>query len=190
MQLEPKWKSLIVQSKDPVFTPEQCLDIIKTGRLQEKETAKLIKDDGTVNTEIRTSSISWIPFDKLTPMYKRLKDYIHAVNNNHFGYEGVCLNEMAQYTEYSEGCFYDWHMDSAFSGEKQPPVRKISMTCLLSHESEFEGGYLQLINEKSSIKLKQGHAIFFSSFLRHRVTPIKSGNRKSLVVWFGGPSFK
>ncbi len=28
MQLEPKWKSLIVESEDPVFTPEHCLDII------------------------------------------------------------------------------------------------------------------------------------------------------------------
>ena len=92
MQLEPKWKSLIVQSKDPVFTPEQCLDIIKAGRLEEKETAKLIKDDGTVNTEVRTSNISWIPFDKLTPMYERLKNYVYVVNNNHFGYYGICLN--------------------------------------------------------------------------------------------------
>tara|TARA_R110000824_G_scaffold395778_2_gene596695 strand:+ start:129 stop:701 length:573 start_codon:yes stop_codon:yes gene_type:complete len=190
MHFEPKWKSLIVQSKDPVFTPEQCQDIINMGRSQKKETAKLINEDGTVNTDIRISNVSWIPFSKLPPMYERLKNFIYTVNNNHFGYDGICLNETAQYTEYSKGCFYNWHTDSALSGDREPPVRKISMTCLLSHESEFEGGDLQLINEKSNIKLKQGHAIFFSSFIRHRVTPIEKGNRKSLVVWFGGPSFK
>jgi predicted 2-oxoglutarate/Fe(II)-dependent dioxygenase YbiX len=33
---------------------------------------------------------------------------------------------------------------------------------------------------------KQGQAIFFASFIRHRVIPITKGTRKSLVMWFGG----
>ena len=32
----------------------------------------------------------------------------------------------------------------------EPTVRKISMTCLLSHESEFEGGELEIEKEKQS----------------------------------------
>jgi len=190
MILEPKWKSLIVTSKDPIFTAQQCLDIINVGRSQKKEVGKLTRDKGEIDSKVRTSEISWIPFNVLPPMYERLNNFIHAVNNNHFGYDGICLNETAQYTEYSKGCFYDWHMDSSFYCKDEPPVRKISMSCLLSHESEFIGGELELINEKTSFKLKQGHAIFFASFLRHRVTPVIEGNRKSLVVWFGGPSFK
>ena len=39
-------------------------------------------------------------------------------------------------------------------------------------------------------KLKQGQAIFFASWLQHRVKPVTRGERKSLVMWFGGPSFK
>ena len=39
-------------------------------------------------------------------------------------------------------------------------------------------------------KIKQGHAIFFASFIRHRVKPVIRGNRKSLVMWFGGTPFK
>ena len=38
------------------------------------------------------------------------------------------------------------------------------MTCLLSHESEFEGGELELESEGSSVKLKQGQAIFLCIF--------------------------
>jgi PKHD-type hydroxylase len=64
------------------------------------------------------------------------------------------------------------------------------MTCLLSPESEFEGGDLELGKPGNVAKLKQGHAIFFASFIRHRVTPVIRGNRKSLVMWFGGPPFK
>jgi len=69
-------------------------------------------------------------------------------------------------------------------------VRKISMTCLLSHESEFEGGGLELMSDGKIARPKQGQAIFFASYIRHRVVPIISGVRKSLVMWFGGPSFK
>ena len=60
----------------------------------------------------------------------------------------------------------------------------------LNHESEFEGGELELFAEGNVAPLKQGHAIFFASFLQHRVTPVTKGVRKSLVVWFGGTPFK
>ena len=39
-------------------------------------------------------------------------------------------------------------------------------------------------------QLLQGQAIFFSSFIRHRVNKVKKGIRRSLVMWFGGPPFK
>ena len=64
------------------------------------------------------------------------------------------------------------------------------MTLLLSPESEFEGGDLELMYEGKIAKPKQGHAIFFASFINHRVVPITKGLRKSLVMWFGGEPFK
>jgi len=113
-----------------------------------------------------------------------------TTNVDHFGCDGVQITELAQYTEYPEGGFYDWHMDSDVSFEYGPPVRKISMTCLLSPEPEFEGGDLEMMEEGKIIKLKQGQIVFFSSFLKHRVTPVTRGNRKSLVMWFGGPPLR
>ena len=70
------------------------------------------------------------------------------------------ITEMAQYTEYPEGGFYDWHTDNDVNCANEPPVRKISMTCLLSPENEFEGGDLELMKEGKAVKLKQGQAIF------------------------------
>jgi PKHD-type hydroxylase len=81
-------------------------------------------------------------------------------------------------------------MDTDVNFAHEPTVRKISMTCLLSHESEFEGGELQIEKEKNKVKLVQGQAIFFASFLLHRVAPVTRGVRKSLVMWFGGPPLK
>jgi PKHD-type hydroxylase len=188
---EPKWKSLIVETTGPIFTPEQCQLIINAGRSEPPQSGQVGGGQGgVVDTKTRISHISWIPFNKLPEMYSTLEQIMHRTNNNHFGFEGMQITEQAQYTEYPAGGFYDWHMDSDVVGTNEPPVRKISMTCLLSHESEFEGGGLELMSEGKIARPKQGQAIFFASFVRHRVVPITSGVRKSLVMWFGGPSFK
>jgi len=188
---EPRWRSYVVLTNNPIFTPEQCQMIINAGRSEPKEMGKTQKkEDEGLDIQKRTSHISWIPFKKMIPMYKDIERILISTNANHFGFEGVKITEQAQYTEYPEGGFYDWHVDSDLSFEHEPPVRKISMTCLLSPESEFEGGHLEMMDENKIIKLKQGQAIFFASFLKHRVTPVSKGNRKSLVMWFGGPPLK
>jgi PKHD-type hydroxylase len=190
---EPRWKSLIVETTgEPLFTPEQCQRVIEAGRSQPKIDAKVGTTEGSsaLDTKTRTSHISWIPFNLLPEMYKKIEKVMLQTNGNHFGFNGMQLTEYAQYTEYPEGGFYDWHVDNDVNCLKEPPVRKISMTCLLSSESEFEGGDLELLSEGKAAKIKQGHAVFFASFIRHRVAPVTKGNRKSLVMWFGGPSFK
>ena len=104
-------------------------------------------------------------------MYRDIERIMKQTNGNHFGFEGMQITENAQYTEYPEGGFYDWHVDNDVNMQNEPPVRKISMTCLLSPPNEFEGGDLELMREGKSVKLKQGQAIFFASFIRHRVKP-------------------
>ena len=77
-------------------------------------------------------------------------------------------------------------MDCDVNMSHEPPVRKISMTLLLNHPSEFEGGDLELMSPGKFKKLEQGHATCFASFINHRVAPVTRGVRQSLVVWFGG----
>ena len=194
MITEPRWKSYIVETTKPIFTPEQCQMIINAGRSEPRNNAEVGNSKGikggVYDTKTRTSHISWIPFNKMTEMYKQLELVMKQTNGNHFGFDGMCINEQAQYTEYPEGGFYDWHVDNDINMQNEPPVRKISMTCLLSPQNEFEGGDLELTKEGQSVKLKQGQAIFFASFIRHRVAPVIRGNRKSLVMWFGGTPFK
>jgi PKHD-type hydroxylase len=190
--VEPKWKSLIVETITPVFTPEQCQNIIDMGENLKTEQAQVGTSypEGETNTEKRITTISWIPFDKLPPMYKTLDDLIYRTNVNHFGFDGIRLTEPAQYTHYPTGGFYGWHTDNDVVGKNEPPVRKISMTLLLSPLNEFEGGDLELMDIGKVAKLKQGYAVFFASFIPHRVKPVTRGERKSLVMWFGGPSFR
>ena len=194
MITEPRWRSFIVQTTKPIFTPKQCQMIIEAGRSEPRNDASVGNEQGikggVVDTKTRTSHISWIPFSKMPEMYKDIEKIMKQTNGNHFGFEGMQITEMAQYTEYPEGGFYDWHVDNDVNCANEPPVRKISMTILLSPENEFEGGDLELVKEGQSAKIKQGQAIFFASFIRHRVAPVTKGNRKSLVMWFGGTPFK
>ena len=190
---EPRWKSYCVETTKPLFSPKQCQMVIEAGREEPRHNASVgsgKKDGGIVDTNTRTSHISWIPFSKMPEMYRDIETTMKKVNGNHFGFDDVQITELAQYTEYPSGGFYDWHMDSDINFAHEPTVRKISMTCLLSHESEFEGGELEIEKEKNKVKLVQGQAVFFASFIRHRVAPVTSGVRKSLVMWFGGPPLR
>ena len=189
---EPKWKSWIVETTTPLFTPEQCQMIIECGRRQKPQKAQvgMGKPGGGLDTNKRVTTISWIPFKEMPEMYNQVNEFIQKANRNHFGFGDIQITEQAQFTEYPEGGFYDWHMDTDVTMEKEPPVRKISMTCLLSPENQFEGGDLELMAPGKRVKLKQGHAIIFASFLNHRVAPVIKGVRQSLVMWFGGEPFK
>ena len=190
---EPIWRSYVVETTTPIFSPKQCQMVIDKGMSLKKEIASVGMDEkpeGGVDTKKRITNISWIPFKDMPEMYRDIEKIMLQANNNHFGFEGMQLTEVAQFTHYLEGGFYDWHMDTDVQGKHQPPVRKISMTLLLSDPSTFEGGELEIISKGKTANLKQGQAIFFASWLQHRVKPVTKGERKSLVMWFGGPSFK
>ena len=69
------------------------------------------------------------------------------------------------------------------------------MTVLLN--DNYEGGEFQFVicnQEKCEIHVpefnKIGSIIVFPSDMEHRVAPVTSGVRYSLVVWFLGPPFK
>ena len=194
MSFMPTWQSYVAHTTGPMFTPEQCKLIINAGRSCKPEQAKVGGGKGGKHdTKKRVTTISWIPFKKMPEMYKVIENQISKVNLNHFMFDGIRLTEPAQFTEYPKGGFYDWHMDlNAFGQNGEQPIRKISMTCLLSDPSEFTGGDLMFSDsgKQEPFKLKQGQAMFFASFMQHKVAPVKKGIRRSLVMWFGGPPFK
>ncbi|MDA8015328.1 MAG: 2OG-Fe(II) oxygenase, partial [Gammaproteobacteria bacterium] len=64
----------------------------------------------------------------------------------------------------------------------------------LSDADEYEGGDFQMHYVKAhppaDIIRKRGTVLIFPSLLLHRVTPVTSGVRYSLVGWYVGPSWK
>ena len=188
----PRWSSYMATTTGSLFTPQQCEMVIQAGHKQKPRVAEvgINKPGGGVDTKKRTTTISWIPFKEMPEMYSQIEATMQATNLNHFGFENMKITEPGQFTEYPKGGFYDWHMDLDVNGTHEPPIRKISMTILLSDPTSFKGGQLEFMEKNKIPDLKQGQAIFFASFIRHRVALVKKGIRRSLVMWFGGTPFK
>ena len=99
-------------------------------------------------------------------------------------------HENVQYGSYGPDGHYDWHTDT-FPLAGLPTERKVSVVCLMSDPSEYEGGELQIkLYQEYTTNLKKGDMIAFPSMLEHRVVPVISGTRNSAVVWLNGPRFK
>ena len=142
----------------------------------------------TPSDKIRKSKICWLSEDWIKNL---LWEYILKINSNAFKIE-VENNAEVQFTEYrfDENGHYDWHHDVNWNGQVDID-RKISLTVQLSNENEYDGGNFEFEELETNANFKQkGTIIIFPSYLRHRVTPITSGVRKSLVAWFSGPQWR
>ena len=88
---------------------------------------------------------------------------------------------------------YDWHLDI---GDCSTSLRKITAIIQLSDENDYEGGEFEfsMSNDKGDDNCygsrKKGSLILFPSYLGHRVRPVSSGVRYSIVTWILGNSFK
>ena len=126
---------------------------------------------------------------------------VEDFNRNYSGWNyDIHFLEAIQLSHYSEGNFYDWHVDTLAKPIINNDVsynRKVSATFFLNDPEEYEGGEFDLevrgpnAEERfDTIKLPKGSIVIFPSDRWHRVRPVTSGVRKSLVLWFQGPPFK
>jgi len=147
-------------------------------------------------SDYRSSEISWI--DKRDPkssfIADILWDYAQEANKNAFGFIADYIKDI-QYTKYhaDENGHYDWHFDT-FWGNPTAYDRKLSVVVQLSDPGDYEGGEFEIdpqYEPPNAEHLKtRGTVIVFPSFIRHRVTPVTRGTRKSLVTWIQGPKFR
>ena len=70
--------------------------------------------------------------------------------------------------------------------------RKLSIVVQLSEPNEYQGGDLQFMyaSEPYTAIKEKGSVYTFPSFVMHKVTPVFSGVRRTLVAWVAGPAFK
>ena len=179
------------------------------GRERNLKDKPLNKDEIRDLKKKRNSDLVWLSEQWI---YKEIQPYVNIANKNagwNFEWD---RSEACQFTKYKHNQYYDWHCDSwdkPYEREdKNDPdngkIRKLSMTCQLTDGSEYQGGELEFdfrnydphMRDESKHRvqckeiLPKGSIIVFPSFVWHRVKPVTSGTRYSLVVWHLGRPFK
>ena len=95
-----------------------------------------------------------------------------------------------QFLHYHEpGHHFDWHHDVMVDIDfNLVGLRKITMVYCLSKSSDYEGGEFNVINFDQnihSVKMDRGDLMILPSAVMHKVSPLISGERKTLVGWYG-----
>jgi PKHD-type hydroxylase len=200
------------------LSPRLCQEIIDYGKQHQAEMAvtggynrqngQMSKKDINNMQKKRKSDIVWMN-DRW--IYKEIHPYIHQANRDagwNFEWD---WSESCQFTKYGVGQYYGWHCDSWDVPYNKPDdlnshgkIRKLSVTISLNDPDEYVGGNLEFDfrnqvdwerNKKKAIKScdeirPRGSIIVFPSFCWHRVAPVTSGTRYSLVIWNLGRPFK
>ena len=180
-------------------------DILEYGKLLKEEKAKTF---GYRDKELspsqekqldkkRNSTVVWMN-DRW--IYREIQPYAQLANENAGWNYHWDWSESCQFTKYegSKKGHYNWHTDCGLTPNQNNKVRKLSMIIPLVDGNEYEGGDFELNlnnpeNENNIITIKEakikGTVIVFPSFVWHRVTPVTSGTRYSLVNWHQGRPF-
>ena len=181
-----------------------CDDIVAYGKQLKEETGVTFgydPDNMTPNQQKqleqkRKSNVVWMD---AVWIYRELHPLVHEANvnagwNYHWDWSEAC-----QFTKYdgTKKQHYDWHTDAGTRVNENGKIRKLSMTVALVDGSEYEGGDFEInmsspekeiIHVVKQAKIK-GSVTIFPSFVWHRVKPVTSGTRYSLVNWHQGRPF-
>jgi PKHD-type hydroxylase len=185
---EPHFSGALVVWED-AFTPAEVDAIQQYGDALALQNATIAAGS---DAAIRVTEVAWITRPpELAWLYQRIETITLDINRRFFKFDLYGLVENLQYTVYREaaGGHYEWHVDR---GNDTVEPRKISLSVQLSDTDSYQGCDLEVCGGSQAVTAprKRGSLLAFPSFVLHRVTPIRSGTRKSLVAWVGGPEFR
>jgi PKHD-type hydroxylase len=174
-----------------VFTDQEIEEIIQIGESQPKIKATTVGEDVTQEvTDYRVSDIAWLANNPKTSwVFDRIADLAIKATSEMWNFDIWDFQDDLQYTSYyGNGGHYDWHADIGAGIS----IRKLSIVLQLSNSDEYEGGDLQMNTGGSILNIprEKGLICFFPSFVLHRVTPLSSGLRRSLVTWLCGANLR
>jgi PKHD-type hydroxylase len=130
-------------------------------------------------------------------LYEKAMGVVFKANEENFKYKISSKVKDGYIVRYTKpGMLSSWHSDgfSNMGEEHNSPraKRKLTLVVQLSTPKEYEGCELKFFayNHPKADLSKQGTAVVFSSFEFHSVTPLISGERRSLVFFVEGPRFR
>jgi PKHD-type hydroxylase len=178
-----------------VFTAAE-LDAIARhcGRLRHQPAA-LTGNSAGYDGSIRRTEVAWLERNAQTDtFYRQMEEIVLHLNRQFFQFElsGLAPIQYAIY-EASQQAHFDWHTDyGREQGHETHEPRKLSLSLQLSEPGDYQGGELEAqVRSRIEVAPKtRGALIAFASYVLHRVTPVTSGVRKSLVIWASGPEYR
>jgi PKHD-type hydroxylase len=177
-----------------IVPPIVCDNIIKRGLALPGQNASIGFDKDHVDNNYRISTIRWFYGPENTDIVNLITHYATIANREHFGFDISVGAHEFQFTEYHGNTKgkYDWHHDVWWENPRAHD-RKLSVVIQLSDPANYTGGDFEFgeVCDFNSINFKpRGSVLVFPSFFRHRVIPILTGTRYSLVSWVDGPKFR
>ncbi len=189
------------------LSPKMCDDIIKLGLSKKHKQATVFNNKLKTNKlkKIRNSDVVFLDDPWL---FQLVFHYVNGANKNADWNFDIDYTENMQFTVYKENQHYDWHCDSLDDPYDCPKdvnrhgkIRKLSMSISLTDPKKYKGGDFEFdfrqhenIKKHNFLKAKElkprGSIIVFPSYTWHRVLPVTSGTRYSLVAWVCGKPFK
>lgn len=177
-----------------VFNDEEIEKILFFEKILNFNSAALRDENNTVNTSIRQSEVAFFHIDENTKwLWEKIAHLVGIANYDLFLYDIEAIDGL-QFTRYNGNNIenpdhYTWHIDANVCGYRKYD-RKISGVLMLSDSHDYVGGELQIdLNgsfNATKMDLQKGDLLFFDSNRTHRVTPVTSGIRKTLVFWVSG----
>ena len=166
-----------IENQSDIFSNEDVDKVIELGDALAHVEGLVIGDK--VDHKIRDAKIAWIHpspdtwwiFDKAIKVFKSSLPF-------------STLQSM-QYTVYYKGGHYDWHRDLG-DGDAIMKARVNAGVLQLSDPSEYGGGVLQIKTDKektTDVMKQKGMVTSFPVDTLHKVTPVTSGIRKTLIMW-------
>ena len=167
-------------------SPESTQEIVKAWPETLKSYSATVGKSDIPEHIHRKCLISWLNVEESNFIEIGLKKIISNVNDMIWKFD--LKNEWdthIQFTRYSSGGdHYGWHIDN-FQGDCSD--RRLSIVYCLSKKSDYTGGNFQIKKSDKSVytsKFDYGDFIVFPSDKYHRVLPLKTGNRLTMVGWF------
>ena len=170
----------IIKTFENFLSAEECDFILNKCKTELTLTSAEVYVDNFGNRydkATRKSSIGWV--SDLGFLNERLTNKLRET----FDINGMEVTGLGpfQFTQYKEGGEYNWHTD----GDKTLHRDRFA-SIVIQLNGDYDGGILQIKNIKRelvSIENKIGTLYIFDSRLLHRVTPVETGVRYSLVNW-------
>lgn len=175
-----------------LFSDEECDDILE-------HCLSLPEAEGLVGRpvvgyvtdyDLRKCGVTYLPRLKDNLWFlERCEQALTHANDSYWRFDVKDFSQPARLMTYHENDhFQSWHQDN---GPGLTRHRKLTIVVQLDHQTAYEGGQFEMAGRHlPNTYGPRGSAIVFPSYQQHRVSPITSGLRRSLVHRAIGPSFR